>query len=565
MRFLDLFCGAGGLTEGLKVAGLKPVLGIDSWQPAVTTYSANQNVDALKLDILNLSSRIDLIEQLPDTELIVGSPPCVSFSSSNKSGYTDKSLGIKLIESFFRIVVVKKYKQGAILKGWVMENVPKAEKHIPRNFTFHDLDLDNWATERGYLPYDIAIQLDGKYHIIDSSDLGAPQRRIRLFIIDVEDSPIDLFKFVKHPPGNTLGQVLAHFPKPQIRSKFGSVKDPNYPSFILKKSELTDHFYDTGMPSRYWNESKYLKLNHPYMGKMSFPERLDTPARTVVASFFPKAREAMIFRCESGRIGNGEYRAPTVREAAVLMTFPIDYRFFGSERSKWKLIGNSVCPKVSEAIGCAIKNSLSIQVRKIALKPRLNNFSEFENLNSAKPRDFSVIPIRRRRGARFRRHTFKDGNMTVALANYDLAIKEDTRHEWRVFATYGSSVGYVVDRLYDNLIIPLFEKITDAIASETSLRKSAQLVDEIDSFIHAYVPANSNLFQQNYESTEDYVDEYNPVSIIENLKTTIEQSVNGAFIDVSNIREIRKNEITLRQALSAYSLLQITSQIYQVK
>lgn len=562
LRFLDLFCGAGGFSEGLKLAGFKPVLGIDSWQPAVITYSANQNTNAQKIDILSLSNSIKSIEQLPDTEFIVGSPPCISFSNSNKSGYADKSLGIRLTEAFFRIVAVKKHKRDSILKGWVMENVPKSAAHIPRIFTFLDLDLGGWAAKNGYSPSDIALQLDGKIHVVDSSKLGAPQRRKRLFIIDVGGSQIDFNKYIKPQVGGTLGQVLARLPKPQIRCKRGLVEDPNYPALKIKKSELTDHFYDSGILARYWNESKYLKVNHPYMGKMSFPERLDAPARTIIASPFPRSREAMIFKCESGRKGDGEYRSPTVREAATIMTFPIDYRFFGPEHLKWRLIGNAVCPKVSEAVGFAIKNSLAIKASEFSLKARRGDFSQFKNLNFVKPRDFSVIPTRKP-SARFRRHTFKEGNMTIALANYDLTVKGAPVDEWCVFATYGISTGYVVERLNDDLKVLLLEKITDSTEHKASSSLAVQLVEELDSYIKTNVPTSSNLLQQKFEQAQDYVDVGNPVSVIEKLKAKIEQNANGAFIDVSDLHAIKKDQITLRQALSAYSLLRITDQIYQ--
>jgi len=111
-----------------------PVLGIDHWNPAIITYSKNQDVEALAYDILALSLDLDAIEKLPDVEFIVGSPPCVSFSNSNKSGYADKSLGIRLTEAFFRIVAVKKHQPRSNLQGWVMENVPKAQKYLKLSY-----------------------------------------------------------------------------------------------------------------------------------------------------------------------------------------------------------------------------------------------------------------------------------------------------------------------------------------------------------------------------------------------------------------------------------------------
>ena len=53
-------------------------------------------------------------DQVPDTDVIVGSPPCVTFSSSNKAGKADKSTGIELIEKFLQIVAIKKHKRSSL-------------------------------------------------------------------------------------------------------------------------------------------------------------------------------------------------------------------------------------------------------------------------------------------------------------------------------------------------------------------------------------------------------------------------------------------------------------------
>ena len=63
------------------------------------------------------------------------------------------------------------------------------------------------------------------------------------------------------------------------------------------------------------------------MGRMSFPENEEMPSRTVTATRIGSSREALIYASEYGRKGDGQYRTPTVREAACLMGFPITYQF----------------------------------------------------------------------------------------------------------------------------------------------------------------------------------------------------------------------------------------------
>ena len=98
MQVIDLFCGAGGFSEGFRQAGFEVIWAIDKWQPAVTTHSANHvNSNTILGDVEAISLLSDELFDLtvPDAEIIIGSPPCVAFSNSNKSGKGDKALGIR--------------------------------------------------------------------------------------------------------------------------------------------------------------------------------------------------------------------------------------------------------------------------------------------------------------------------------------------------------------------------------------------------------------------------------------------------------------------------------------
>ena len=79
-------------------------------------------------NILVFKDSIDEINNIPDTEIIIGSPPCVSFSSSNKSGKADKSLGVELTKSFSIIVDVKTHQPNSTLKARFMENVVNSKR-----------------------------------------------------------------------------------------------------------------------------------------------------------------------------------------------------------------------------------------------------------------------------------------------------------------------------------------------------------------------------------------------------------------------------------------------------
>ena len=123
---------------------------------------------------------IEEIENLPDTDIILGSPPCVTFSSSNISGKADKTSGVTLTQIFLRIVAVKKWQPNSILKAWFMENVPSSIKHLGKEYTFDELNLGDWAAKHKIGRNKVAIKLEGNQEIINSADYGSAQCRRRV-------------------------------------------------------------------------------------------------------------------------------------------------------------------------------------------------------------------------------------------------------------------------------------------------------------------------------------------------------------------------------------------------
>ena len=138
MKVLDLFCGAGGFSEGFSQAGFDISHAFDNWGPAIITHQQNHPFSMTqKYDIEKLSRLPDdeFHKLVPDTEIIIGSPPCVAFSNSNFSGNGDKTHGIKLLEAFFRIVFRKTYYEKSILKYWIFENVPNSQQLISETYS----------------------------------------------------------------------------------------------------------------------------------------------------------------------------------------------------------------------------------------------------------------------------------------------------------------------------------------------------------------------------------------------------------------------------------------------
>ena len=369
MKVADFFCGGGGFSEGFRQAGFEIVFAVDSWAPAVKTYKGNKpGVNVIQDDVIRISELPDdeFEALVPDSEVIIGSPPCQSFSHSNKSGNADKSLGIRLIEAYLKIIARKKYKQGSILRYWVLENVPAVKNYIKEEYSAADFNLKGDFILR---PLDGA---SGKYN---AKYFGAPTNRIR-YLCGEFPKPME----VKNDSNViTLQMVLDSLGDP-LRMDNDPIVDINYPDLALPCQEITDQHYIYELAKFECKTAKRLKQDKGYMGKMSFPENTSKPARTVMATMSASSREAMILGYRDGK-----YRLPTVREAAYMMSFPLDFWSYGDSKGiKHTLVGNAVPPKLSYAIAKAIAEEEHEPMPKQYPRIEHDNNIEFINLNGVK-------------------------------------------------------------------------------------------------------------------------------------------------------------------------------------
>lgn len=366
LKAIDIFCGAGGFSEGFRQAGIDVIMGVDKWGPAVITHQANHPTSKTLLGYVESISVLpdDEFEKLiPDSEIIIGSPPCVAFSNSNRSGKGDKDEGKKLIKAYLRIVARKKWKQGSILKYWILENVPNSEKFIKDKYIAEDLGLEG---------QNILTVKNNTSNIYDAVYSGVPSRRKRYFC---GDFPEPKFVIEDKTDIKLLRDVLNKLGKPNEKSEI-PISDPVY-EFAMPGNEVTDHHYVQRVAQYQWKKAKQLKQDKGYMGRMAFPEDLDRPARTIMATMTFSARESMIFDN-----GNSTYRAPTIREVASLMSFPIDYRFYGDSIGlKYKLVGNAVPPKLAFAFAKAIAEHENLEYPNDYIPRKFCDSNYFYNLN----------------------------------------------------------------------------------------------------------------------------------------------------------------------------------------
>tara|TARA_B100000767_G_scaffold248031_1_gene248634 strand:- start:1544 stop:3244 length:1701 start_codon:yes stop_codon:yes gene_type:complete len=560
MKVIDFFCGAGGFSEGFRQVGFEIVYGYDHWRPAVETYNYNFGLKCEQKNILDYLTSIEDIDFIPNTEIIIGSPPCVSFSSSNKSGQADKSLGLDLTKAFLRVVAVKKHQPNSILVAWYMENVVNSKKFLKDSYSFIDLDLEDWALKHDYKPSSVAIDFQKNTTIINSADYGSFQARKRAIsgeILSENKLVVPKKTHAKLNEGGkkkwkTLGQLLDLLPPPNTTLTKEILVDPNFKKGKLKFRDITDHFYDSGIYESEWRQSRHLKTNHPFMGAMSFPEKMDGPSRTITATKSSTSRESIIYKSEYNRTGNGAYRCPTIREAGCIMGFPISYQFLGSVNTKWRLVGNAVCTSVSKALAVEVLLSLGLEEPKFKFNEVNYQDEEIKNLNSFSVKVFNKQPIRTKM-SRFRRHPLKSGNMTVTLSNYKISKNEKKASKWFTSIQYGTGKGFPVQELPDGYykeIEPLINK----------LKKGKKLIDTVNNGFSEKIGSRSQL-QFMYEQNLNHDALLEPTKLVEEVGLIIKSLDVADELYEQKENKIFKNKdiIPISQLFALYAVNKISS------
>jgi len=560
LSVIDFFCGAGGFSEGFRQKGFEILKGYDNWQPAIDTFNHNFNTNSSVKNILDFKESIDEINLLPNTDVIIGSPPCVSFSSSNISGKADKESGVVLTKIFLRIVAVKKFQKNSILKAWYMENVANSRNYLADYYTFNDLGLGQWAKKNKLSPNKKAIILKDNQPLINSADYGSYQARKRaisgeiickekLIIPKPTNSDVEESKL---PKWNTLGDLLNNFPSPILKYSEELIHDPIYKSIKIKLPQLTDHFYDSGLYKSEWRQSREHKTNHYCMGKMAFPENKDKPSRTITATKSGTSREALIYKSEYTRKGNGEYRSPTVREAASIMGFPFTYQFLGSPNNKWRLVGNAVCPSVSRSFAAELLRQLGIKQPnnlELTLSP---NIEGVENLNSFKENSFNKQP-KRVKNSRFRRHPLKEGNLTVTLSNFDIEKNSTTSNKWFTSIQYGTGEGYKNQKVEDG-----YYKNLETLISKIDTGK--QFIKIINNGFSEKI-GNAVQLQEMYEVQKSVDSLLEPTALVEEVKNIIDKlgAKENQYIqnEVKVFKE--KSVVPIKQLFALYAINKIAS------
>lgn len=338
--FVDLFCGAGGLSLGLRNAGWKPLLALDCWDDALATYARNfDDHPALNRDVSTISAQ-ELRELVPSCDWVVGGPPCQGFSTVGRRKREDPRN--KLVFEFARIVEILRP------SNFLIENVIGL-----RDMKFVE-EVERYFGERGYTVSTMVLR---------SADYGVPQLRHRIFFVGSAAGVVFHAPHPTHHPG-------AHV---TVEDAIGdlSVLGPGQASTEYRTKPVTA--YQKAMRRRGTYVQGHQASNHPerLVKAISFiPDggnRTHIPPNFQPRSGFHNSYSRLHSRSPAVAVTQNmgkpsgtrcihpfQDRGLTAREGARLQGFPDDFHFLGGMTSQRLQIANAVSPILAKAMGTSL-------------------------------------------------------------------------------------------------------------------------------------------------------------------------------------------------------------------
>ena len=389
-NFIDLFAGCGGLSEGFYMENFEALAHVEIDSVACKTLKTRMNYYGYKnAETAVLEEDItapDIVQKLKDivgdkeVDIIIGGPPCQSFSSLGRAkddnGMKDDPRNY-LFESYVKIL------NFFLPKFFVFENVTGL-----LTATLNGEHIVNRITRELSKHYKVKLE------VLNSANFGVPQIRKRVIIIGVRDdidadidsvySSITKTHFDPEMPEGkrqglkkfvTVRDAIEELPKlkPGEGKKsiyFKSKRNNEFLQTIVKEDteELLDHIarnHNAKDIERYrvmskecWTFQELLQnrpdLNHEkqrVFGNSYTVQWWDLPSKTIIAHLYKDGNQFIHPDYTQGRTF-------TVREAARIQSFADDFIFEGARTDQYKQIGNAVPPLLANAIAKALKQQL---------------------------------------------------------------------------------------------------------------------------------------------------------------------------------------------------------------
>ncbi len=333
-RAIDLFCGCGGLTEGLKQAGFRVIGALDVDPLAIESFKLNHRRIHIWEDDIRRVTVAQVMRDLElkrgELDLLAGCPPCQGFSSLRtlNGSRTVSDSGKDLVFQFLRFVRVLQP------RAVMMENVPGL--------------ADDWRLRVLSSALD-SMGYESSHQVLDAADYGVPQRRRRLILVAAKAGTIEVAKA-------TLKRVT-------VRTTIGTLPragesgDPLHDLAEKRKdriAELIAQIPRDGGSRSDLGEEWQLPCHQSCDGFKDIYGRIpwDDVAPTITSGCVNPSKGRFLHPSEN--------RCITLREAALLQSFPADYRL-SLKRGKFeaaRLVGNALPPEFIKRHATAIRAHL---------------------------------------------------------------------------------------------------------------------------------------------------------------------------------------------------------------
>lgn len=351
---VDLFSGCGGLTAGLRAAGFRVLAAVENDDEAAASYKANhRSVRLFQQDICEVTAA-DLRRALKlgnrRLDLMAGCPPCQGFTRLTESdGRRDRRN--RLVREFLRLVIELKP------RACMMENVPGLRTRGKHYFR----ELTKGLQAAGYKV---------TYQVVELADYGVPQFRRRLVVLGSRHGKLTIpdpthgdptaDATPRKRPWKTVRKAIAKLPAPPLRSQVQEHK--------AKRRYRWHYARDVASVVR-------RRLKHSISngeGRAALPPSLrlacherrpDGYYDVYGAMEWDKPSPTITSGCTNaskGRFGHPKYPRPlTATEAALLQTFPRQYKFEGRGlESVARQIGNALPRRFAKVMAKSVLRQL---------------------------------------------------------------------------------------------------------------------------------------------------------------------------------------------------------------
>ena len=331
---VDLFCGAGGLTHGFVMESLNVVAGVDLDSACRSPYEANNDARFIEKDVAKLTAKeVKALFGDAAVTVLAGCAPCQPFSTYAQRYEERRDHKWGLLYEFARLA--KSTKPDVI----TMENVPR----LVNNPVF--LDFVEALKRLKYHTW---------FEVVESAKYGVPQTRKRLVLLASRHGEIKLISPTSPKP-RTVKQAIGKL-RP-LDAGESAPRDPLHTTATL--SDLNMRRIKISKPGGTWRDwPQHLVADcHKRSSGKTYPGvygrmEWDKPSPTMTTQCYGFG---------NGRFGHPEQdRAISLREAAILQSFPRNYKFVESKedvtfKTLGRLIGNAVPVELARAVAISIK------------------------------------------------------------------------------------------------------------------------------------------------------------------------------------------------------------------